>query len=195
MTTHAVPDDADQPAPSAAPDDVVASGRHAEPRAARSPLVAVLSVLTVLLLVACVVLALVVKSHRDARNASDAAREGALQAGRQAILNLDALSAATIDKDLARVVAGSTGTFKEQFTKAQADLKSLILAKKTVSSGKVLSAGVVRSDLDTATVLVAVDRLVKDNTDATGVTARDRWKISLERRGGRWLVANLDAVG
>ncbi len=160
----------------------------------RSPWVAVLASLAAVLLIACCVLALVVKSHRDSRSASDAAREAALSAGRQAILNLDALSAGTIDKDLARVVAGATGSFKDQFVKAQGDLKSLIVAGKTTSKGTILSAGVVRSDLDTATVLVAVDRLVKDTEHPDGVTAHDRWKLSLEKHGGRWLVATLDAV-
>lgn len=160
----------------------------------RRPLVVVLSALVVLLVVASVVLALVVRSQRDDRDSLASAREAALQAGRQAIVNLDALSAATIDKDLARVVAQATGTFKDQFTKAQSDLKQLVVSRKTVSSGKILSAGVVRADRDTATVLVAVDRLVKDVTNQDGTTARDRWKVDLELHGGRWLVSNLEAV-
>ena len=45
-----------------------------------------------------------------------------------------------------------------------------------------------------ATVLVAVDRVVKDSTTPDGTTAHDRWKVSLELRSGRWLVANLEAV-
>lgn len=156
--------------------------------------VVVLSALTVLLLLACVILALVVKSQRDDREALANAREAALQAGRQAILNLDALSAATIDADLARVVAQATGQFKQQFTGGQGELRSQILARKTVSSGTILSAGVVRSDRDTATILVAVDRLLKDSTVKDGVTDHDRWKLDVELHGGRWLVAKLDVV-
>ena len=164
------------------------------PAARRSAGVVVLAVLSVLLVIACVVLALVVKSHRDARDQADAARDAALSAGRTAIVNLDALSVSTIDADLARVLASATGNFKDQFGKAQADLKSLVVSRKTTSSGQILSAAVVRGDLDTATVLVAVDRLVKDSTTPAGTTAHDRWKLDLERHGGRWLVANLEAV-
>ena len=40
----------------------------------------------------------------------------------------------------------------------------------------------------------AVDRVVKDSTSPDGTTAHDRWKVSLELRSGRWLVANLEAV-
>lgn len=167
--------------------------RDASDRRSRT-VVRVLSVLVVVLLAASVVLALVVKSNLDAREEVVASRDSALQAGRQAILNLDALSAATIDADLKRVLDGATGQFKTQFQQAQGDLKSLVVARKTTSKGTILSAGVVRADDASATVLVAVDRLVKDSTNANGTTAHDRWKVSLERRGGRWLVAVLDAV-
>lgn len=172
----------------------VTSPEETVPARSRSRLVVVLSALCVLLVLVCLVLALVVRAHRATRSDAATARENALAAGRQAILNLDALSATTIDKDLARVVAGATGTFKDQFVKAQGDLKSLVVAGKTESQGKILSAGVVRSDLDTATVLVAVDRLVKDTAHPDGVTAHDRWKLDLERHDGRWLVSALDAV-
>ena len=158
------------------------------------PVVMVLSVLVVVLLAASVALAFVVRSHLNARDEVVASRDAALQAGRQAILNLDALSAATIDADLKRVLDGATGQFKEQFQQAQKDLKTLVVSRKTVSRGTILSAGVVRADDASATVLVAVDRLVKDSTTPDGTTAHDRWKVSLERRGGRWLVSVLDAV-
>ena len=156
--------------------------------------VVVLSALAAVLVVVVAVLSYVALSHRRDRQDLQVARENALAAGRQAILNLDALSAATIDKDLARVVAGATGTFKDQFTKAQGDLKQLVVSRQTQSSGEILSAGVVRSDTDTATVLVAVDRTVKDSTDKDGTVAHDRWRLDLEKHGGRWLVADLAPV-
>jgi Mce-associated membrane protein len=178
----------------------------AEPHRPRR-LIAVLSALVVALVAASVVLVLVVRSNEGSRDALVSARQplqaqqavtqrrdDALEAAKRAILDLDALSAATIDKDIARVVVSATGTFKTQFAKAQADLRSLVVSRKTVSKGTILSAGVVRADQDTATVLVAVDRFVTDTTNVKGVTARDRWKVSLELHGGRWLVANLEAV-
>jgi Mce-associated membrane protein len=177
------------------------SSESAPPPAGAAPLaprtrraLVVLAAVGLVLVVASVVLALVGKQHTDAREEREGARDAALSAARQAILNLDALSAATIDADLKRVLASATGSFKDEFSKAQADLKTRIVQVKTVSSGQVLSAGVVRSDPDTATVLVAVDRTVKDSSNATGVVAHDRWKLDLEKHGGRWLVADLQPV-
>jgi Mce-associated membrane protein len=156
--------------------------------------VVVLTVVAGLLAAASIALALLAKSQRDDRDAFATSRDAALSAGRQLILNLDALSAATIDADMKRVAHAATGTFYKQFTGSQADLKKYVVDRKTVSTGKILSAGVVRSDTDTATVLVAVDRTVKDSTSKAGVVAHDRWKMDLEKHGGRWLVADLQPV-
>ena len=154
----------------------------------------VLVVLVVLLVAAVAWFAASIKSHVDDRDALAAARDGAVTAARQEIINLDTLNHATIDRDLARVVEGATGTFKEQFTRAKADLKSLIVQRKSTSNGTILSAGVVRADTNTATVLVAVDRTVTDSTDPSGAVAHDRWRVDLEKHGGRWLVADLQPV-
>ncbi len=153
-----------------------------------------LSVAGGLLVVASIVLAVVLAQHQNARSRLESARADAVSAARQAILNLDSLSAATIDDDLKRVLAGSTGSFRDQFGKAQADLKAVVVQHKTASTGSILSAGVVRADTDTATVLVAVDRTVKDSTNKNGAVAHDRWKLTLEKHGGRWLVADLQPV-
>ena len=153
-----------------------------------------LSVVAALLAVASIALAALAASQRSDRDAFDSAREAALASGRQLILNLDALSASTIDTDMKRVADAATGTFRKQFTGSEVELRKYVVARRTVSNGQILAAGVVRSDSDTATVLVAVDRTVKDSTNKEGVVAHDRWKLDLEKHGGRWLVADLQPV-
>ena len=170
-----------------------APGRLPLSPAARRAAVA-LAVVATLLLAASVALALTVKSHVDDQNALEDAREASLRAARQEIINLDSLAYSTIDRDLKRVLDGATGTFKDQFTRAQADLKAQVLERKSVSTGNVISAGVVRADTDTATVLVGAERTVRDSSSPTGGTAHDRWRVQLEKHGGRWLVSNLEPV-
>lgn len=162
-------------------------------RRARTAVIA-LGVVAGLLASVSVALAVTVKGHLDDRDALDAARSAAVAAARQEIVNLDGLSWKTIDADLKRVLDGATGTFKDQFGRAQKDLKATVLERKSVSSGKVLFAGVVRADTETATVLVAVDRTVKDVTDPDGGVAHDRWRVDLEKHDGRWLVSDLQPV-
>ena len=154
----------------------------------------VLSVLAAALAAAAIALWLVVTNHQRARRDHEVARTAAVSAARQAIKNLDSLSAPTVDADVKRIVEGATGMFKDQFSKAQVQLKQIVVQRKTSSTATVLSAGVERSDSDTARVLVAVDRTVKDSTTPQGVVAHDRWKLELEKHAGRWLVADLEPV-
>lgn len=160
----------------------------------RRTAVLVLGVLAVLLLAADAALAVLWLSHRSHRDALESARTDAVVAARQEIVNLDSLSAATIDRDLATVLAGATGTFREQFSRSQADLKALVLQHKTQSTAVIASAAVVRADSSSATVLVAADRTVRDSTTPDGQVAHDRWTVDLEKHGGRWLVADLQPV-
>lgn len=160
----------------------------------RRTAVRVLSALAVLLLVADVALGVLWLSRRAHRDALDAARADAVAAARQELVNLDSISADTVDKDLAAVLAGTTGTFRDQFKRSQADLKALILEHKTRSSAVVKSAGVVRVDTSSATVLVATDRTVSDSTTPNGQVVNERWTVDLEKHGGRWLVADLAPV-
>lgn len=158
-------------------------------------LLRLLLVALVLLLVAASALTVLLVGRRADRSDLERAREQAVVAGRQAIINLDGLSAATVERDMDRVLAGATGTFKDQFQRSRADLAKLIVANKTVSSGTILSAGVVSADTVSATLLIAADRVVKDRTTPKGATVHDRWRVYLEKRGGRWLVAKLEPVG
>ncbi|MBW8821872.1 MAG: hypothetical protein JF598_27610, partial [Streptomyces sp.] len=129
---------------------------------ARSPWFAVLLVVVVVLALVAAALAVTGFSHRRHREALDEARTQALAAGRQAIINLDAISATTLDADLKRVEGVSTGKFKELFTKSEATLRDLYPKQKTASTGTIQAAAVVSSDLDTATLLIASDRSVTD---------------------------------
>jgi Mce-associated membrane protein len=170
-----------------------ARGRAPLSPAARRLAVA-LGVVGTLLLAASIALALIVKSHVDDQHALDDARTAATTAARQEIVNLDSLAYSSVDRDLARVLAGATGTFKQQFSRARADLRAQIVQRKSISTGTVVSAAVVRADTNTATVLVAAERTVRDSTTTSGGTAHDRWRVSMEKHGGRWLVADLEPV-
>jgi Mce-associated membrane protein len=175
------------------PETVTAPDLDAPPVPRRTAVV-VLSVVAAVLAAACIGLFLWAKDQKDDRAAFNQAREAASTAASQLVINLDALSAATIDADMKRVVDGATGTFKRQFSQSQSELKSYIVKQKISSKGELQSVAVIRSDTDTATVLVAVDRTFKDATHKDGVVANDRWKVTLEKHGGRWLVAELEPV-
>lgn len=153
-----------------------------------------LAVAAGVLAVLCVVLAVVDRQERQDRNEAARARTAAAQAAGQLVLNLDSLSVTTVDADMKRVLAQATGQFKRQFSQSMPTLKRYVQERQIRSKGELKAVGVVRSDPVSATVIVAVDRTFQDKTTRQGVVQRDRWKLSLEKRGGTWLVAELDPV-
>jgi Mce-associated membrane protein len=172
----------------------VAPANAAPARPARSPWSVVLVVMAVVLTAVTVGLAVTGVAHHRHLSALDQARTQAVAAGRQAIINLDAISAATLDADLKRVQAGSTGKFKQLFTTSEATLRDLYPKQKTTSSGTIRAAAVVSANLDTATLLIASDRSVTDATTTKPALQTSRWIVVMEKHGGHWLMADLEPV-
>ncbi len=133
--------------------------------------------------------------HRGGGELDDA-RAAAVGAARQQALNLIAVDGTDTDADIKRVLDGATGTFKADFTSRAADLKRVIAGAKVVSSDlTVVEAAVVRADLDSATVIVAADSIVKNAAKPDGSPRSYRMLLDLERHGDRWLTASLEVVG
>lgn len=147
----------------------------------------------VLLLGACVGLVLLIRSSNHTKDLRQA-RVDAVVAARQLIINLDGVSASTADRDFARINDTTTGEFKKQFVTIEATLKSLLESRKTVSNALVLSTAVVSSSTTKASVLVAEDRTVSDNTTAKPAVRAQRWSVNLVKQNGVWLVSGLASV-
>jgi Mce-associated membrane protein len=132
-----------------------------------------------------------------ADRALDSARQQALAAARQLTLNFVSVSASTVDRDLARIVAGATGEFKDEFTRGMAQVRAAVVENNVDSHGSVLRAGVVSVDRDSAVVLVAVDATVKNVRAPQGRLSHYRIQVDVARdaKAGAWLVARLQFVG
>ncbi|MDX6199851.1 MAG: Mce-associated rane protein [Actinomycetota bacterium] len=163
----------------------------AEPRRGPVVLVTVLVLVLILLAVAALLGAL---KLRDAKQLSDA-RAAAIGAARQEALNLTSIDGNDIDADLQRVKDGATGGFAKDFADRAKDLKSVLTENAVVAEGHVIDAGLVRGDLDTATVLVVVDSKVKNKSAPSGRANTYRMQLDLERHGSRWLTSALQFVG
>jgi Mce-associated membrane protein len=127
----------------------------------------------------------------------DSARQGALAAAKQTTVDFVSISAATVDKDLQRITAGATGDFKDEFTKGLSQVRTAVVENKVSSTGTVLRAAMVSSDLDSAVVLVAVDASVKNKGAPDGRISHYRIQVdmALDPSSGRWLVSRLQFVG
>jgi Mce-associated membrane protein len=152
---------------------------------------AVLAVLTVAALIGIGVLAPRI-STASARNDQ---RADILQAARQETVNFTTLDYRHLDRDLGRVVGGSTGAFRKQFRAGTKNLTQLVTANKAVAKGSVLDAGLVSSDSDSAVVLVVADSTVINTASPKGELRHYRLQLSLVRQQGHWLVSDLTFVG
>jgi Mce-associated membrane protein len=126
---------------------------------------------------------------------ADQRRQGILAAARQSALNFTSLDYRHYDRDSANVLAGATGEFKKQFTAQTDQLTKLVARNRSVSEGQVLEAGIVRSDEDSARVLVVADSKVSNTAVPEGEARTYRLQLDLVHQDGRWLTSDVEFVG
>lgn len=150
-----------------------------------------LAVATVLTTALTIWLALGLYAQREA----DQRHQDILAAARQSALNFTSLDYRHYDRDSANVLAGATGDFKKQFAAQTKQLTQLVATNKSVSEGQVLEAGIVRSDENSARVLVVADSKVTNTAVPQGEARTYRLQLDLVHRDGRWLTSDVEFVG
>ena len=157
----------------------------------RRRLIVVFALVTILLAVTAVVLAVLLRGYAR----TDEARDAALQAARQSALNLTSIDTRDFDQDIKKVVDGATGAFLADFQSRSKDLRGVLDTNKVISQGRVIDAGIVRSDATNATALVVVDSVVQNIAAPEGRANSYRMQLDLELHDGRWLTSMLQFVG
>jgi len=95
-----------------------------------------------------------------------------------------------------RVAEGATGEFKKQYSRSTEGVLQVLKQEKSVMEGKVLWAGVVDVDQDSATVIAATSGTVANEQTKNQPVARNfRLRLDLVREDGRWLTNDLQFVG
>jgi Mce-associated membrane protein len=101
-----------------------------------------------------------------------------------------------LESSVERVTDGATGSFKKQYSKLQEGVLDVLKREKSVMEGKVLWAGVVDVDQDSATVIVATSGTVANQQSNNQPVARNfRLRLDLVLENGRWLTNDLQFVG
>jgi Mce-associated membrane protein len=125
----------------------------------------------------------------------DRAHQQAVAAARQTTVNFVSVSASSVDRDLQRILAGSTGDFKDEFSRGQSQVRATIVENNVESRGSVLRAALVSGDRRTAVVLVAIDATVKNSKAPDGRVSHYRIQVEVAYASGHWLVSRLQFVG
>jgi Mce-associated membrane protein len=189
MTVVSGPDQAQLRADAdpAAPQSTDQTGRRRTPRS---------GLVIGLALVAALVLAVVLGRQALDQRTRTQDRSAALAAARQIAVNFSTLDYRTFDRDTARVTATATGPFRSDFAAQAAQIKKVVVADRSVSSGQVAQAALVSSTPTTARVLLALDASVTNTSTTTTPAARHyRVQLDLTKVHGRWLANQLQFVG
>lgn len=118
-------------------------------------------------------------------------RRQALDAGRQIAVDFSAYDYRHLQQDFSRVINESTGTFKSDFQRQSATVQDIIVRVQAVSTAEVASAGLVKVSHTAATVVVAVNRTVKNTSAPNGQSDSFGLQLALQRIHGRWLVSSV----
>ena len=141
---------------------------------------------------------LVVQEHRDRdRAAVEQERYGdVLTSARsevEALINIDYRDA---KQSIDAVGSGATGDFATQYDSSTDSVLEVLQRNKSVMDGKVLWAGVVDQDADSATVIAATTGTVANVSTKNKPVARSfRVKLDLVNEDGTWKTQNLEFVG
>lgn len=157
---------------------------------------AVLVVMIVVTLAVSTVFAVRAQLAGGSAAADEARREAVLSAARQQALNFTTIGYKTVDKDIDRVIDGSTGDFKASYEQNRKTIKETVTKNKSTSKGQVLSAGVKTVDADSAVALVVVDAQVTNVAHKKPTLQNYRMQFDLAKlENGKWLVSGVEFVG
>ncbi|WP_141216441.1 hypothetical protein [Rhodococcus sp. 14-2483-1-1] len=174
-------------------EDSGAEGTSTAGNGAGRRLTALCAVLLVLFVSAVAAATVFTVQSRDGREVT-ARNDAVLSTARAAAVNLVTLRYSSARDDLDRILASTTGDFRNQFSDVSGSFEKVLGDGQVDSTGQVNEAGVVTSDENAATVLAAVTSTVKNTEAPDGEERTYRMKISLEHIDESWLVSNVEFV-
>ncbi|MDM4139705.1 MULTISPECIES: Mce protein [Mycobacterium] len=116
----------------------------------------------------------------------------ALAAAKKYILTLTSVDTNAIDKNFTDVLDGSTGEFKDMYTKSSAQLRQTLIDNKAAAHGSVIEAAVQSATEDKVDVVLFVDQSVSNGSAPAPQLDRSRVRMTMEKVDGRWLASRVE---
>lgn len=156
-------------------------------RVARRASVPALALVAVAALVGVGVLGWQLREER----AVDTAAEAALQAARAYAVTLTSVDSNNLDRDFTAVLDGSTGEFRDMYTRSSGQLRQLLQENKATGKGAVLDAAVKSATETEVEVLLFIDQTVTNAASADPRVDRSRVLMTMQLIDGRWLASRV----
>ncbi|MFD4459070.1 hypothetical protein [Nocardia sp. NPDC058480] len=156
-------------------------------RSVRGALLPVLGLVAVVALAAAAILGWQLREER----AVDAAAAAALQAARPYAVTLTSVDSGRIDADFAAVLDGSTGEFRDMYTRSSGQLRELLQENKATGQGAVLESAVKSATETEVEVLLFIDQTVTNAASTDPRVDRSRVLMTMQLVDGRWLASRV----
>lgn len=129
------------------------------------------------------------RHHRTAVGAAQA-----LEAANRFMLTLTSVDPNTIDKNTTEVLTGSTGEFKDMYSHATEQLRTLLVENRATAHGTVIEAAVKSATLDRAEIMLFVDQSVRNAAAPEPQLDRSRVIMTMDKDkvDGRWLASKIE---
>lgn len=137
-----------------------------------------------------VTLALKMQQLNDVNTANALSSESspALLAAKSYAVDLASYDYRHLDADFGIVLAHSTPSFQQSFTRSSNALKSTLIRYKATADARVVAAGVVSATTSQAVVLVFLDQTVDNSNQKKPTTDRSQIQITLVSSPTGWLI-------
>lgn len=133
-----------------------------------------------------------VAQERLHQHSKEIAEIQALDAARKYAVALTTIDAQAIDRTAATILDGSTGEFKDLYTKSRDRLRQVLLDHHAVARGRVVEAAVKSASADKVEVLLFIDQSISNRDFPKLQIDRSRVRMTLNNVGGRWLVSRVE---
>ena len=151
-------------------------------------------VLVALLVAALVAVALLWRQNAELTGDRDlaAAEHDATKAASRIATSMTSYDYRTVDEDFAWIDEDGTSSFQKTFSQSTKPIRQLITRTRATATGKVSDAAGTADDVDHVEVLLFVDQELKRVGDAKSSVDSNRVVMQMVRRGGRWLVDDVE---
>lgn len=105
---------------------------------------------------------------------------------------LTSIDSGNVDNDFDAVLNGSTGEFKDTYTKASVQLRQLLIDNKATAKGEVVASAVQSEAKNKVVVLVMVNQTITNTARPDPRVDRSRMKMTMEKVDGRWLASKVE---
>ncbi|UGT61288.1 hypothetical protein [Nocardia asteroides] len=147
--------------------------------------------ITALIAIAATTAAIILGVQLRDERAIDDASAAALDAAKTYAVTLTSVDSNNLDAGFTAVLDGSTGEFRDMYTRSSGQLRQLLLENKATGKGTVLDAAVKSATETEVDVLLFIDQTVTNAASADPRIDRSRVEMTMQLVDGRWLASRV----